>query len=95
MLLLGLATRVAAIPLIITMIVAIRTALWPDIGGLNDLLGQVEFLYIALLLWLSVGGAGAISLDFLIARRIGSDRTAAQSGLATPALAKGLGAGRR
>jgi hypothetical protein len=51
------------------MIVAIRTALWSDLGGLNDLFGAAEFLYIALLLWLSIGGAGAISLDFLIAGR--------------------------
>lgn len=69
LLLLGLATRVAAVPLMITMIVAIRTALWPDLGGLDDLFGAAEFLYIALLLWLSIGGAGAISLDFLIAGR--------------------------
>jgi hypothetical protein len=64
------------------MIVAIRTALWPDLGGLDDLFGAAEFLYIALLLWLSIGGAGAMSLDFLIAEWLGADRAPGRPALA-------------
>src|SRR5262245_25480205 len=54
LLLVGLATRVASIPLIITMIVALATALRADIHSLGDLFGVSEFLYIALLVWLGV-----------------------------------------
>jgi putative oxidoreductase len=68
--LVGLATRVAAFPLIGTMVVAIATALWPDLEGLNDLLGRAEFLYIVLLFGLIVRGAGAVSIDALLAKRI-------------------------
>ena len=66
----GLATRFAALPLIGTMIVAIATALWPDLDGLNDLLGRAEFLYIVLLIGLVIRGAGAVSVDALLAKRI-------------------------
>ena len=68
--LVGLATRFAAFPLVGTMVVAIATALWPDLDGLNDLLGRAEFLYIVLLVGLVVRGAGAVSIDALLAKRI-------------------------
>ena len=70
LILLGLATRVASIPLIITMIVALCTALKADIHSLGDLFGTSEFLYIALLLWLGAYGAGPVSLDRVIAARL-------------------------
>ena len=66
LLLLGLATRFAAVPLMITMAVALRTALWSQIDSLGSLFGLAEFLYVALLLWLSTSGAGPLSLDWLI-----------------------------
>ena len=68
LLLLGLATRFAAVPLMITMTVAIRTAQWSQVDSLGSLFGLVEFLYIALLLWLSTTGAGPLSVDWLIER---------------------------
>lgn len=68
----GLATRFAAVPLIVTMLVAIRTALWPDLEGVIDLFGKEEFLFIVLLGWLAVAGAGAVSLDALAARLLHS-----------------------
>jgi putative oxidoreductase len=67
LLLLGLATRFAAVPLIITMMVAIRTALWDQVEGLSSLVGLSEFTYIVLLAWLGTNGAGPISADWLIA----------------------------
>ena len=70
LILVGLATRVAAIPLIITMIVALATALKADIHGLGDLFGTSEFLYVALLLWLGAYGAGPLSLDRFVAKRL-------------------------
>jgi putative oxidoreductase len=68
LLLAGLATRFAAVPLIITMVVALRTALWEQVDSLGSLFGLSEFLYIALLLWLATSGAGPLSLDWLIER---------------------------
>jgi putative oxidoreductase len=66
LLLVGLATRFAAIPLIITMCVAIRTALWDQVDGLGSLVGLTEFAYIALLVVLAVQGAGPLSLDAVL-----------------------------
>ena len=66
--LLGLATRFAIVPLIVTMCVAIRTALWDQVDGLNSLVSLSEFAYIALLVWLGTNGPGPLSLDRLIAR---------------------------
>ena len=71
-LLIGLFTRVASLPLIATMIVAILTALRGNIHELSDLFEMSEFLYIALLLWLGAYGAGPISLDAYFARRLES-----------------------
>ncbi len=63
----GLATRLAALPLIGTMIVALATALASEITDANALFGLSEFLYIALLVQLVLGGAGALSVDRFVA----------------------------
>jgi putative oxidoreductase len=67
--LLGLFTRVASIPLIGTMVVAILTARMKDVADLSDFFSLSEYLFIVLLVWLIVKGAGALSLDQLICRR--------------------------
>lgn len=72
LLLLGLATRLAALPLVGVMSVAIRTALWDDIHDLSDLFGLAEFGYVVLLSGLVVFGAGSLSIDALVRRRIDS-----------------------
>src|SRR3989304_1242521 len=46
LLLLGLCTRIAAAPLAIIMIVAIRTALWEQVDSVEMLLGFEEFSYL-------------------------------------------------
>jgi len=66
--LVGLFTRVAGVPLIIVMIVAIATAKKDDVGSLGDLFGTIEWCYIALLVWLGVAGPGPLSLDALLVR---------------------------
>lgn len=68
LLLLGLATRFAVVPLVITMCVAIATAQWENVDGLGSLVGLLEFAYIALLVWLGTDGPGPLSLDHLISR---------------------------
>lgn len=69
--LVGLATRLAAIPLIVCMVVALATAKAPKIHGARDLLMQVELVYVVLLIALVFLGAGRLSLDAWIARRRG------------------------
>lgn len=61
--LVGLFTPLASIPLIGTMVVAIITAKRSDIGELSDLFAMSEYLYILLLVYLAVKGAGALSID--------------------------------
>jgi putative oxidoreductase len=68
--LIGLATRFAALPLIGTMIVALLTAKASDIAGFSDLIGTIELCYAVLLAWLAIAGPGAASLDWLIARNL-------------------------
>lgn len=72
--LLGLGTRVASVPLIGTMVVAILTAKRGDIHGASDLLFMPEFLFIVLLLWLIARGAGAVSVDQILAKRCCTDQ---------------------
>ena len=66
--LIGLCTRLAGVPLIVTMIVAIATAQKENVHGLADLFGLIEWCYVALLFWLAVAGAGPLSLDALLVR---------------------------
>ncbi|MBA2482265.1 MAG: DoxX family protein [Planctomycetes bacterium] len=68
LLLVGLLTRLASIPLMVVMTVAIATAKRDELKSLSDLFGFPEFLYILLLLWLLISGPGAISLDRLLFR---------------------------
>jgi putative oxidoreductase len=66
--LIGLFTRVAGVPLIITMVVAILTAQRDNVHGVADLFGLIEWCYIALLVWLGVAGPGPLSIDALLVR---------------------------
>jgi putative oxidoreductase len=70
LLLLGLFTRIAAVPLVIVMIVAIISAKWDEVDSLETLLGFDESAYLALFLWLAVAGPGLISLDHLLRRSV-------------------------
>lgn len=72
LLILGLATRLATIPLTIIMIVAIRTALSEDVTDFSSLAGATEYLYIVLMVWLMVAGPGKVALDALVAKRFRS-----------------------
>ncbi|MFL5307120.1 MAG: DoxX family protein [Polyangia bacterium] len=67
--LLGLGTRLAALPLGFTMVVAILTAKRGDITGLTALVGFEEWSYLVFFIWLAVAGAGPLSLDALLSRR--------------------------
>jgi putative oxidoreductase len=69
LLVLGLASRLAAAPLMVTMTVA-KLA---EIHGLPDLFGEVEWTYLVLLLVIVVFGPGKASLDALVRSRLPSD----------------------
>jgi putative oxidoreductase len=68
--LVGLGTRIAVLPMAFTMVVAILTAKRGDIHGLTDLVGFEEWSYLVLFVWLAVAGAGPLSLDRVIAPRL-------------------------
>ena len=68
LLLLGLFTRLASVPLIVVMIVAILTAKWDEVDSLETLLGFDEVAYLALFLWLAVAGPGPMSIDRVLQR---------------------------
>jgi putative oxidoreductase len=66
--LLGLGTRLVALPMAFTMVIAILTAKRADIDSLTTLVGFEEWSYLVMFLWLAVAGAGPLSLDALIGR---------------------------
>jgi putative oxidoreductase len=71
LLVIGLFTRLATVPLIISMVVAILTAKLSDIHGLFDLVGADEFTYLCVLIMLALIGPGKASLDRLLVRQLG------------------------
>lgn len=68
LLVIGLFTRLATVPLIVSMGVAILTAKLADIHGVFDLVGAEEFTYLCMLMMLAVIGPGKLSLDELLVR---------------------------
>jgi putative oxidoreductase len=76
----GLFTRLATIPLIVSMVVAILTARRADLHGLFDLVGFEEFTYGVVLLMLSILGPGAASIDHALLRGMNKNRGAAGRG---------------
>jgi putative oxidoreductase len=70
LLLLGLLTRPAALPLAATMVVALATAKADDLRGLGDLFSTVEFLYLLALGQLAAFGPGPASIDHLLSGRV-------------------------
>ena len=73
LLLLGLLTRFAAVPLMIVMVVAIIAAKRADINSLETLLGFEEVSYFVMFAWLAIAGPGPVSLDHLILKASGRD----------------------
>ncbi len=87
LLLVGLATRLACVPLGAVMTVAIATALWPDLDGASDLYFKGEFLFLVLFTWIGVHGPGPLSLDALLMRLV---RRGPQEAAASPPLRRVL-----
>ncbi len=64
----GLFTRIASIPLVINMVVAILVVKMRSVTGLNDFVEIDEPLYALSFLWLFFVGPGKVSLDHLLLR---------------------------
>jgi putative oxidoreductase len=71
LLVLGLLTRLATIPLIVSMVIAILTAKRGDIHNLFDLVGQDELTYLVVLVIIAIIGPGSVSLDHPLVRWLG------------------------
>ncbi|HUJ27910.1 MAG TPA: DoxX family protein [Myxococcales bacterium] len=63
LIMLGLATRLISIPLVINMIVAIVTVKLKKVGGLDDFVELDEPLYALAFFWLIFSGPGLVSVD--------------------------------
>ena len=69
---LGLATRIISIPLIFTMVVAIGTVHWGNGFNAGDNGFEIPLYYMLMLFVLLINGAGKISVDHLIKKRMQS-----------------------
>ena len=71
LLLVGLLTRFAAVPLMIVMVVAILSAKLGEIDSIVTLLGFEEVSYFVMFAWLAIAGPGPVSLDHFVLRAAG------------------------
>jgi putative oxidoreductase len=71
LLLLGLLTRFAAVPMMIVMVVAIVSAKWADVDSLETLLGFDEVAYFVIFAWLAIAGPGPLSADRFVLKAAG------------------------
>jgi len=65
----GLATRLAAIPQFVNMVVAILVVNVKNVTGIDEFVELSEPLYALAFLWLVFSGPGWVSLDHLLAKR--------------------------
>ncbi|MEE9550368.1 MAG: DoxX family protein [Candidatus Binatia bacterium] len=70
-LIIGFATRIFSAPLAFIMLVAILTAQLETVHTLGDFLFLPEVLLLTIFIWLVFSGPGKVSLDHLLARRLG------------------------
>ena len=66
LILIGLLTRVVAIPMIVNMLVAITVVKMTEVHSLLDFVSLDEPLYAIVLLWLMIEGPGILSFDYLL-----------------------------
>jgi len=71
LIMIGLLTRLTAIPMIINMVVAIAMVVIKNVGSFDDFVELDEFVYILIFFWLLMAGPGKVSVDTLINRRLG------------------------
>ncbi len=74
LLLVGLLTRFAAVPMMIVMLVAIVAAKAAQVDSLETLLGFEEISYFVMFAWLAIAGPGPVSLDHLVLKAFRPNR---------------------
>lgn len=67
---LGLAVRLATVPMIVNMLVALAVVVLPGIATPDEFVELDEVLYVLVLFWLLMAGPGKASLDHLIAAHL-------------------------
>jgi putative oxidoreductase len=70
LLILGLGTRIISIPLIIVMLVAIKTVHWENGFSAADNGFEIPFYYLLMLISLILTGSGKISVDYLLSKKL-------------------------
>ena len=70
LIMIGLLTRLTAIPMIINMVVAIVLVVIKNVSSFDDFVELDEFVYILIFFWLLLAGPGKVSVDALISRRL-------------------------
>ena len=80
LLLLGLLTRFASVPMMIVMLVAIVSAKWGNVDSLETLLGFEEVSYFAMFAWLGIAGPGPVSLDHFVLKAFRPRRSPSEYG---------------
>jgi putative oxidoreductase len=68
LILIGLATRLASVPLAINMLVATFAVRMKKVGSISDFVELDEPLYALVFVWFFFAGPGRISLDYLLFR---------------------------
>ena len=74
LLLVGLLTRFAAVPMMIVMAVAIISAKWVEVDSLETFLGFDEVAYLVMFGWLAIAGPGPVSVDHFVLKAFRPDR---------------------
>ncbi len=74
LLILGLGVRIISVPLIITMLVAIKTVHLANGFPAGDNGYEIPFYYILMFISLICSGAGKVSLDYLIAKKLSGSK---------------------
>ena len=79
LIMLGLCTRLIAIPMIFNMVIAIALVVIKDVHSFTEFVELDEFVYILLFFWLMLAGPGVVSLDTLLTRALGIDASSPRS----------------
>ena len=85
LILIGLGSRLVALPLSFTMVVAIITAKLEEVDGVIAFAGLTEWAYLVMFLVIALRGPGALSVDAFLARRFAAT-AADRAGLPKPLL---------
>lgn len=79
LMMLGLATRLTMLPMIVNMLVALLVVVLPGVSTLDEFVELDEVLYVLVFLWLLIAGPGRVSLDHWLAHRFTARPLAAGS----------------